>query len=179
MQLNLFSLLAGQSIHLAASKKLNESWSQLGPDSQSGNQQVHKLWALPKKSRNEKILLRCRHSLSDRFLDNNQSKDRPTSKSFFWGLAYVALSDPGVIWGQKYHLCLFAWKLIFGDWNHQRYIPWWQKMQKSAGEWNKKTCLHFLPLWPKRFWSDFTPYVCYLEGILTIWVTPYVVKSLN
>ena len=50
---------------------------------------------------------------------------------------YVALSDPGVIWGQKYHFCLFAWKLIFGDWNHQRYIPWWQKMQKSAEKWSK------------------------------------------
>ena len=52
-------------------------------------------------------------------------------------LHYVALSDPGVIWGQKYHFCLFAWKLIFGDWNHQRYIPWWQKMQKSAEKWSK------------------------------------------
>ena len=44
----------------------------------------------------------------------------------------MALSDPGVIWGQKYHLWVYAWKLIFGDWNHQRYIPWWQKIQKSA-----------------------------------------------
>ena len=54
-----------------------------------------------------------------------------------FSVKYVALSDPGVIRGQKYHLCLFAWKLIFGDWNHQRYIPWWQKMQKSAEKWSK------------------------------------------
>ena len=72
---------------------------------------------------------------------------------------YVALSDPGVIWGQKYHLCLFAWKLIFGDWNHQRYIPWWQKIQKSAGKWSKKTFLHFLALWPKKL-GQFSPPMC-------------------
>ena len=92
---------------------------------------------------------------------------------------YVALSDPGVIWGQKYHLCLFVWKLKFGDWNHQRCFPWWQKMQKSAEKWSEKTFLHFLALWPRMIWSIFTPYVCYLEGISTMWATPYVVKYLN
>ena len=92
---------------------------------------------------------------------------------------YVALSDPGVIWGHKYHLCRFAWKLKFGHWNHQRCIPWWQKMQKRAEKWPKKTFLNFLALWPRRLWSIFTPYVCYLEGISTIWATPYEVKSLN
>ena len=98
---------------------------------------------------------------------------------FKFDLMYVALSDPGVIWGQKYHLCLFAWKLKFGDWNHQRCFPWWQKMQKSAEKWSKKTFLHFLALWPRVIWSIFTPYVCYLEGISTMWATPYVVKYLN
>ena len=52
-------------------------------------------------------------------------------------------------------------------------------MQKSAGKWSKKIFLHFLAQWLKRIWSIFTPYVCYLEGISTMWATPYVVKSLN
>ena len=83
-----------------------------------------------------------------------------TEMRWIWtrvGHAYVALSDPGVIWGQKYHLCLFAWKLKFGDWNHQRCFPWWQKMQKSVEKWPKKTFLHFLALWPRMIWSIFTP----------------------
>ena len=37
--------------------------------------------------------------------------------------------------------------------------------------------LYFLALWPRRIWSIFTPCVCYLEGISTMWATPYVVKS--
>ena len=102
-----------------------------------------------------------------------------TNRCFQQILVYVALSDPGVIWGQKYHLCRFSWKLKFGHWNHQRCIPWWQKMQKRAEKWPKKTFLNFLALWPRRLWSIFTPYVCYLEGISTIWATPYEVKSLN
>ena len=92
----------------------------------------------------------------------------------FWPIKrYVAPSDPGVIWGQKYHLCLFALKLKFGDWNHQRCFPWLQKMQKSVEKWYKKTFLHFLALGPRMIWSIFTPYVCYLEGISTMWATPY------
>ena len=72
---------------------------------------------------------------------------------------YVAVLRKQLIWGQKYHLWLFAWKLIFGSWNHQRYIPLWQKMQKSAGKWSKNTFLHFLTLWPKRF-GQFSPFMC-------------------
>ena len=52
-------------------------------------------------------------------------------------------------------------------------------MQKSVEKWPKKTFLHFLALWPRMIWSIFTPYVCYLEGIPTMWATPYVIKSLN
>ena len=52
-------------------------------------------------------------------------------------------------------------------------------MQKSVEKWSKKTFLHFLALGPRMIWSIFTPYVCYLEGISTMWATPYVVKSLN
>ena len=48
-----------------------------------------------------------------------------------------------------------------------------KKIQKSAGKWSKKTFLHFLSLWPKRIWTIFTPYLCYLEGISTMWATPY------
>ena len=76
----------------------------------------------------------------------------------------------------KISLVTFCIKTHFWRLKSAKIYSLMTKMQKSAGNQSKKTFLHFPALWPKKL---FTLYVCYLEGISTMWATPYVIKSLN